>query len=208
MDSHSGMTDDADLALLGQRAHENFGTISSLLGSQNQQPIGDSFQAPFTSIEGAYIPKLGPEDLLYEASANQTLPLRKSLLKKEDSLKKVDSFSRWVSNELGEMEDLQMQSSSGDIAWTTVETAAAASSLSPSLSEHQRFTIIDFWPKWTQTDSEVEVIFMLYLKHWLCGVALLNAICQIIFVNVVLFISFSGKNFKAFFAEQSFCVIV
>lgn len=148
MDSHSGMAaHGTDLTL-----HETF---SSLIGSQNQQP---SFQAPFTSVEAAYIPKFGPEDLLYEASANQTLPLRKSLLKKEDSLKKVDSFSRWVSNELAEMEDLQMQSSSGGgIAWTSVETAAAASSLSPSLSKDQRFTMIDFWPKWTQTDSEVEV---------------------------------------------------
>ncbi|KAF8091242.1 hypothetical protein N665_0451s0053 [Sinapis alba] len=154
MDSHSGMADGGtDLSL-----HENFGTFSSLLGSQNQQPVGGSFQAPFTSVEAAYIPKFGPEDLLYEASANQTLPLRKSLLKKEDSLKKVDSFSRWVSNELAEMEDLQMQSSSGGIAWTSVETAAAASSLSPSLSKDQRFTMIDFWPKWTQTDSEVEVM--------------------------------------------------
>ncbi|KAL1204081.1 Calmodulin-binding transcription activator 2 [Cardamine amara subsp. amara] len=160
MDSHSGMTDGTDLALLGQRAHENFGTFSSLLGNQNQQPIGSSFQAPFTSIEAAYIPKLGPEDLIYDASANQMLPLRKSLLKKEDSLKKVDSFSRWVSKELGEMEDLQMQSSSGGIAWTTVEceTAAAGTSLSPSLSEDQRFSMIDFWPKWTKTDSETEVM--------------------------------------------------
>uniref|UniRef100_A0A1J3ENQ0 Calmodulin-binding transcription activator 2 n=2 Tax=Noccaea caerulescens TaxID=107243 RepID=A0A1J3ENQ0_NOCCA len=158
MDSHSGMTDGTDLDLLGKRAQENFGTFSSLLGSQDQQPIEGSFQAPFASIEAAYTPKLGPEDLIYEASANQTLPLRKSLLKKEDSLKKVDSFSRWVSNELSEMEDLQMQSSSGGIAWTTVETAAAASSLSPSLSEDQRFTIIDFWPKWTQTDSEITVM--------------------------------------------------
>ncbi|KAG7539148.1 Ankyrin repeat [Arabidopsis suecica] len=158
MDSHSGMTDATDLALFGQGAHENFGTFSSLLGSQNQQP--SSFQAPFTDNEAAYIPKLGPEDLIYEASANQTLPLRKALLKKEDSLKKVDSFSRWVSKELGEMEDLQMQSSSGGIAWTSVEceNAAAGSSLSPSLSEDQRFTMIDFWPKWTQTDSEVEVM--------------------------------------------------
>ncbi|KAL0856512.1 hypothetical protein Bca101_061665 [Brassica carinata] len=149
MDSHSGMAHGTDLSL-----HETF---SSLIGSQNQQP---SFQAPFTSsVEAAYIPKFGPEDLLlYEASANQTLPLRKSLLKKEDSLKKVDSFSRWVSNELAEMEDLQMQSSSGGIAWASVETAAAASSLSPSLSKDQRFTMIDFWPKWTQTDSEVEVM--------------------------------------------------
>jgi hypothetical protein len=152
------MTDATDLALFGQGAHENFGTFSSLLGSQDQQ--SSSFQAPFTNNEAAYIPKLGPEDLIYEASANQTLPLRKALLKKEDSLKKVDSFSRWVSKELGEMEDLQMQSSSGGIAWTSVEceNAAAGSSLSPSLSEDQRFTMIDFWPKWTQTDSEVEVM--------------------------------------------------
>ncbi|CAH8303827.1 unnamed protein product [Eruca vesicaria subsp. sativa] len=151
MDSHSGMAVGTDLAL-----HETF---SGLIGTQNQQPIGgDSFQAPFTSVEAAYIPKFGPEDLLYEASANQTLPLRKSLLKKEDSLKKVDSFSRWVSNELAEMEDLQMQSSSGGMAWTSVETATAASSLSPSLSKDQRFTMIDFWPKWNHTDTEVEVM--------------------------------------------------
>ncbi|KAF3516980.1 hypothetical protein DY000_02061649 [Brassica cretica] len=39
MDSHG-----TDLAL-----HENFGTFSSLIGSQNQQqPIGSSFQAPFS----------------------------------------------------------------------------------------------------------------------------------------------------------------
>lgn len=184
MDSHSGMTDATDLALFGQGAHENFGTFSSLLGSQNQQP--SSFQAPFTNNEAAYIPKLGPEDLIYEASANQTLPLRKALLKKEDSLKKVDSFSRWVSKELGEMEDLQMQSSSGGIAWTSVEceNAAAGSSLSPSLSEDQRFTMIDFWPKWTQTDSEVEVIFNVIFEEMIlwCSIQLrwflANPICQ------------------------------
>ncbi|CAN8251683.1 unnamed protein product [Cochlearia groenlandica] len=160
MDSHSGMTDGKDMALFGQRGHDSFGTFSSLLGSQNQQPIGGSFQAPFTSIEAAYIPKLSSENLLYETSLNQTLALKKSLLKKEDSLKKVDSFSRWVSNELDAMEDLQMHSLSGGLAWTTVETAVAASSLSPSLSEDQRFTIIDFWPKWTPTDSEVEVMII------------------------------------------------
>jgi hypothetical protein len=184
MDSHSGMTDATDLALFGQGAHENFGTFSSLLGSQDQQ--SSSFQAPFTNNEAAYIPKLGPEDLIYEASANQTLPLRKALLKKEDSLKKVDSFSRWVSKELGEMEDLQMQSSSGGIAWTSVEceNAAAGSSLSPSLSEDQRFTMIDFWPKWTQTDSEVEVIFSVIFEKMVlwCSIqlrwSLANPICQ------------------------------
>jgi len=88
------------------------------------------------------------------------MPVMKILRRSEDSLKKVDSFSKWAIKELGEMEDLQMQSSRGDIAWTTVEceTAAAGISLSPSLSEDQRFTIVDFWPKSAKTDAEVEVI--------------------------------------------------
>ncbi|EFH47628.1 calmodulin-binding transcription activator 1 [Arabidopsis lyrata subsp. lyrata] len=125
-----------------QNAQYNFETFSSLLGSENQQPFGISYQAPPSSMESEFI------------------PVKKSLLRSEESLKKVDSFSRWASKELGEMEDLQMQSSRGDIAWTTVEceTAAAGISLSPSLSEDQRFTIVDFWPKCAQTDAEVEVM--------------------------------------------------
>ncbi|KAL1196295.1 Calmodulin-binding transcription activator 1 [Cardamine amara subsp. amara] len=139
--SHSGNTDDIDLALFEQSAQDHFETFSSLLGSENQQPFGISYQAP-PSMESEYI------------------SVKKSLLRKEDSLKKVDSFSRWASKELGEMEDLQMQSSLGDIAWTTVEceTAATGPSLSPSLSEDQRFSIVDFWPKCAQTDAEVEVM--------------------------------------------------
>lgn len=138
--SHSGMTDDTDLASFEQSAQDNFQTFSSLLGSENHQLVGNSFEAP-TSMESEFI------------------PVKKSLLRHEDSLKKVDSFSRWASKELGEMEDLQMQSSRGDIAWTTVdcETAGGGPSLSPSLSEDQRFTIVDFWPKCAQTDAEVEV---------------------------------------------------
>ncbi|XP_024011817.1 calmodulin-binding transcription activator 1 isoform X3 [Eutrema salsugineum] len=140
--SHSGTTDDTDLALFEQSAQDNFETFSNLLGSEIQQSVGNSFQAPPSSMEIEYI------------------PVKKSLLRHEDSLKKVDSFSRWASKELGEMEDLQMQSSRGDIAWTTVdcETAVAGPSLSPSLSEDQRFSIVDFWPKCAHTDAEVEVM--------------------------------------------------
>ncbi|XP_010491568.1 PREDICTED: calmodulin-binding transcription activator 1 isoform X2 [Camelina sativa] len=140
--SHSGMTDDIDLALFELSAEDNFETFASLLGSENQQPFGNSYQAPPSIMESEYI------------------PVKKSLLRNEDSLKKVDSFSRWAIKELAEMEDLQMQSSREDIAWTTVEceTAAAGISLSPSLSEDQRFTIVDFWPKCANTDAEVEVI--------------------------------------------------
>ncbi|KAJ0266038.1 Calmodulin-binding transcription activator 2 [Hirschfeldia incana] len=131
---HSGVTDDTDLALFEQNAQDNFETFSSLLNSEYLQPDGN--------METEYI------------------PVKKSLLRHEDSLKKVDSFSRWASKELGEMEDLQMQSSRGDIAWTTVdcETAAVGLAFSPSLSEDQRFTIVDYWPKCAHTDVEVEVL--------------------------------------------------
>ncbi|XP_010520931.1 PREDICTED: calmodulin-binding transcription activator 2-like [Tarenaya hassleriana] len=156
--SLAGMGDGTDLTVFEQRAHNSFETFSSLLDTQRQQSIGNGIQFPLTSVESDYIPKLNPDDLQHETSTSLMLP-RKSLLSKEDSLKKVDSFSRWVSKELGEMEDLKMQSSGG-IAWTTVEceTAAAGSSLSPSLPQDQRFTIIDFWPKWGHIDSEVEVM--------------------------------------------------
>ncbi|XP_010547651.1 PREDICTED: calmodulin-binding transcription activator 2-like isoform X2 [Tarenaya hassleriana] len=158
MASHTGVGD-MDMTAFEQRAHDNFETFSSLLDTQSQQSIGNGLQFLLTSVESEYIPKLNHDDLQYETSTSLMLP-RKSLLSKEDSLKKVDSFSRWASKELGEMEDLQMQSSSGGIAWTTVEceTEAAGSSLSPSLSQDQRITVIDFWPKWGHTDSEVEVM--------------------------------------------------
>ncbi|XP_018446094.1 calmodulin-binding transcription activator 1 isoform X3 [Raphanus sativus] len=135
---HSGMADDTDLALFEQSAQDNFESFSSLLDIEHLQSDG----IPPSNMETEFI------------------PVKKSLLRHEDSLKKVDSFSRWASKELGEMEDLQMQSSRGDIAWTTVdcETAAAGLAFSPSLSEDQRFTIVDYWPKCAQTDAEVEVL--------------------------------------------------
>lgn len=131
------MTDDTDPALFGQSAQDNFESFSSLLDIEHLQSDG----IPPSDMESEYI------------------PVKKSLLRHEDSLKKVDSFSRWASKELGEMEDLQMQSSRGDIAWASVdcETAAAGLSFSPSLSEDQRFTIVDYWPKCAQTDADVEV---------------------------------------------------
>ncbi|KAG5377127.1 hypothetical protein IGI04_041723 [Brassica rapa subsp. trilocularis] len=135
---HSGMTDDTDLALLEQSAQDNFESFSSLLDIEHLQSDG-----------------ISPSDM-----ESEYIPVKKSLLRHEDSLKKVDSFSRWASKELGEMEDLQMQSSRGDIAWTSVdcETAAAGVAFSPSLSEDQRFTIFDYWPKCAQTDADVEVV--------------------------------------------------
>ncbi|KAE8732725.1 Calmodulin-binding transcription activator 3 [Hibiscus syriacus] len=63
--------------------------------------------------------------------------------------------------ELGEVDDLLMQSSSG-IAWSAVECGDVSddASLSPSLSHDQLFSIVDFSPKWAYIDLETEVFII------------------------------------------------
>ncbi|XP_039018246.1 calmodulin-binding transcription activator 2-like [Hibiscus syriacus] len=100
-------------------------------------------------------------DMRLDGNVNYALSLKKSLLDGEEGLKKVDSFSRWVTRELGEVDDLLMQSSSG-IAWSSVECGDVSNdaSLSPSLSHDQLFSIVDFSPKWAYTDLETEVLII------------------------------------------------
>ncbi|OAY46616.2 hypothetical protein MANES_06G012800v8 [Manihot esculenta] len=89
---------------------------------------------------------------------NNIYAFKPALLGGEEGLKKVDSFSRWVTKELGEVDDLHMRSSSG-LSWSTVEcgNVVTEESLSPSLSQDQLFSIIDFSPKWAYADSKTEV---------------------------------------------------
>ncbi|OWM63599.1 hypothetical protein CDL15_Pgr008142 [Punica granatum] len=106
-------------------------------------------------------------DVPTDGDANYSFAARRLLKDGEESLKKVDSFSRWVSKELGEVESLQMQSSSG-LSWSTVEceNAVDESSLSPSISQDQLFSIADFSPKWAYTDSKIEVLIVgAFLKN-------------------------------------------
>nr|CAB3455006.1 unnamed protein product [Digitaria exilis] len=87
-----------------------------------------------------------------------------------DGLKKFDSFSRWMSNELPEVADLDIKSSS-DAFWSTTETVNVAdgSSLpineqldafvvSPSLSQDQLFSIIDVSPSWAYKGTKTKVL--------------------------------------------------
>jgi len=95
-------------------------------------------------------------------SVNYGLTVKRTLLDKDESLKKVDSFSRWVTKELGEVADLNMQSTPG-ISWSTDECQHVIddSSLSPSLSQDQLFSINDFSPKWAYADLDIEVLIFL-----------------------------------------------
>ncbi|ESW20406.1 hypothetical protein PHAVU_006G206400 [Phaseolus vulgaris] len=96
-----------------------------------------------------------------EESVNYSSNVKRTLLDKDESLKKVDSFSRWVTKELGEVADLNMQSTPG-ISWSTDECQHVIddSSLSPSLSQDQLFSINDFSPKWAYAELNIEVLII------------------------------------------------
>ncbi|RAL53070.1 hypothetical protein DM860_016305 [Cuscuta australis] len=96
-------------------------------------------------------------------------PLLDSVLKQ--GLKKLDSFDRWISKELEDVnEETHMQSCSGSY-WENVgngdgvEESTISSQvqldtyvLSPSLSQDQFFTILDFSPTWVYAGTETKVL--------------------------------------------------
>lgn len=92
----------------------------------------------------------------------------------EEGLKKLDSFNQWMSKELGDVSESHMQTSSRAY-WDSVETDNCVEDssqvrldnyvLSPSLSQEQLFSIIDFSPNWAYEISEVKVL----LCHPICS---------------------------------------
>ncbi|KAL2513672.1 Calmodulin-binding transcription activator 2 [Forsythia ovata] len=109
-------------------------------------------------------------DMTPVGTENYSFLLKKPLisgLQTEESLKKVDSFSRWVAKELGEADELHMQSSNG-ISWSIMGAEDYSSmptqlqedldALSPSLSQDQLFSIIDFSPNWAYSNLETKVL--------------------------------------------------
>ncbi|KAK8930868.1 Calmodulin-binding transcription activator 3 [Platanthera zijinensis] len=86
-----------------------------------------------------------------------------------DGLKKHDSFSRWMSKELREVDDSNMKSSSQscwnfigselpeDASMTTAEHLDSYI-MSPSVSQDQLFSILDFSPNWAYTGFKTKVL--------------------------------------------------
>ncbi|KAL6993149.1 hypothetical protein U1Q18_011267 [Sarracenia purpurea var. burkii] len=102
----------------------------------------------------------------------QYSPLKQPLLNglQREGLKKLDSFDRWMSKELGDVNESHIQSSPGNY-WETVESEDGVDDssiapgghldtyvLSPSLSQDQLFSIIDFSPNWAYEGSEIKVL--------------------------------------------------
>ncbi|KAK1370969.1 Calmodulin-binding transcription activator 3 [Heracleum sosnowskyi] len=88
----------------------------------------------------------------------------------KDGLKKLDSFDRWMSKELGDVNEPQIQSSSGTY-WEAVgsEVGVVDSNISsqveldtyimsPSLSQDQLYSIVDFSPNCAYSGTEVKVL--------------------------------------------------
>ncbi|EPS62952.1 calmodulin-binding protein, partial [Genlisea aurea] len=108
---------------------------------------------------------------------NYSFMLKKPLLntlQSEESLKKVDSFSRWMVKELGEADELAMQPSSG-ISWSIIgneyesnmpaQLEVDTETLSPSISQDQLFSITDFSPHWAFSNRQTKVLIAgMFLK--------------------------------------------
>ncbi|KAK4254255.1 hypothetical protein QN277_009659 [Acacia crassicarpa] len=155
---------DFTTGLLGNESHNGGPEIVSELltfnGQSREQPLQDNFSEQHTDAQYQFSLKPSSEN-------ENAFIMKRPLLEGGDSLKKVDSFSRWVSKELPEVDDLRMQSSSG-ISWNTDESGQVIddSSLSPSLSHDQLFSIYDCSPKWAYADSETEVLIIgTFLKN-------------------------------------------
>ncbi|KAJ4716889.1 calmodulin-binding transcription activator 2-like [Melia azedarach] len=133
--------------------------LSTSLGQQNELSVQNNLRMQLRDVESQCQMKSSSESENHkESNVNYTFSVKQKLLDGEGSLEKVDSFSRWMSKELGEVDNLHVQSSG--IPWTTVECGNVDDdpSLSPSLSQDQLFSIIDFSPKWAYPDSEIEVV--------------------------------------------------
>ncbi|OIV96201.1 hypothetical protein TanjilG_14878 [Lupinus angustifolius] len=152
--------------LLGNETHNISSDIAPNLfnfhGKPKEQPVQQYYPEhnsdgePQLELKSNYASEVpGEESVNYAVSAKRTF------LDIDKSLKKVDSFSQWVNKELGDVDDLNMQSSPG-ISWSTDESGHVIddASLSPSLSQDQLFSINDFSPKWAYAESEAEVLII------------------------------------------------
>lgn len=91
-----------------------------------------------------------------EGCISYPLSTKHALLGEDESLKKVDSFSRWIIKELAAVDDMQMQSRNADECGNVINDT----SFDLSRSKDQLFSIHDFSPKWAYPESEIEVFII------------------------------------------------
>nr|XP_027068799.1 calmodulin-binding transcription activator 2-like isoform X1 [Coffea arabica]XP_027068800.1 calmodulin-binding transcription activator 2-like isoform X1 [Coffea arabica]XP_027116905.1 calmodulin-binding transcription activator 2-like isoform X1 [Coffea arabica]XP_027116906.1 calmodulin-binding transcription activator 2-like isoform X1 [Coffea arabica] len=143
---------------------------------QEDEAVERDVQKLRQNVEAGYMMSYKAENGMPSAgSGNCSLVLKQphlSGIQAEESLKKVDSFSRWMAKELGEVEELPLQSTNG-YSWSVIQTEDVvgdsctptqlqldADTLNFSLSQDQLFSITDFSPNWAYSRLETKV----YLK--------------------------------------------
>ncbi|PIN11877.1 hypothetical protein CDL12_15515 [Handroanthus impetiginosus] len=110
--------------------------------------------------------KLNVEDKTNHPALKQ--PLLGGVLR--DGLKKLDSFDRWMSKELGDVESTTQPttgaywetvgSDDGDDSGISPQVTLDNYILGPSLSQDQLFSIVDFTPNWAYSGSAVKMLVM------------------------------------------------
>ncbi|XWS29530.1 hypothetical protein CRYUN_Cryun24cG0037000 [Craigia yunnanensis] len=137
----------------------------SILNNQPTEPLNENH---------GYVPKPDSEShLTLERKSIYSSAIRHHLFDgslAEEGLKKLDSFNRWMSKELGDVDESHMQSSSGaywdvvegqngvDVSTIPSQGQLDSFMLGPSLSHDQLFSIIDFSPNWAYIGSEIKVL--------------------------------------------------
>lgn len=146
---------------------------SWLLQTDNQEihPMQNNLQVQLSDADHGYL-KSNPEiNMAQEGKTNSSFTIKQTRLdgsRMEENLKKLDSFNRWMSKELGDVNESHTQSSS-EAYWDTVdsENRADESNISPQVHldnytlgpslQDQLFSIIDFSPNWAYEGSKVKV---------------------------------------------------
>ncbi|KAG6417417.1 hypothetical protein SASPL_119575 [Salvia splendens] len=158
-------------------AQDNWQVLNALLdqkslpSDQGEQSGQRNIQMFLSDTDTGNATNSNMEDgMTLTGSESYSFHLRKPLingLQTEDSLKKVDSFSRWIAKEIGEGGDLDMQSSNG-LSWSSMgseydpimsaQLQVDTHTLNPSVSQDQLFTIIDFSPSWAYSTLDTKVL--------------------------------------------------
>jgi calmodulin-binding transcription activator len=157
---------DYGTGLLGNEADNGSSVIDPVLFSFHGEPKEKLAQQNYLEekVDGHLRDDLksnSTKEVPSEETINYPLPVRRTLLDRDESLRKVDSFNRWITKALGEVDDLNMQSSPG-ISWSADDCGHVIddTSLSPSLSQDQLYSIADFSPKWAYAESDTEVLIL------------------------------------------------
>ncbi|OMO56135.1 IQ motif, EF-hand binding site [Corchorus capsularis] len=160
---------------IGYRIHEQ--EVNHLVHPDKQQnnPIKYNQQTEPSNGKDGYVLKVDSQSYLTLEGKSIPSAMRQHLLdasSADEGLKKLDSFNRWMSKELGDVDESLMQPSSG-ADWDAVEGQNGVDVsvmpsqgqldtffLGPSLSQDQLFSIIDFSPNWAYEGLETEVLIM------------------------------------------------